>query len=79
MKSITNKVKVQITGLNTFRFINLLKNNNVPLHRISNKNNCTYAVMYVKDFKKIRKHVRLARVRVRIICRYGPLFFINRN
>lgn len=79
MKSIANKVKIQITGLNTFRFINLLKNNNIPMYSIIHKNNSTYAVMYVKDFKNIRKYVRLARVRVRIICRYGPLFFIERN
>ena len=79
MNKLSNKVKIQINGLNTLRFIYLLKSNNIPLYNIEHKGNVTYAVLYVSDFKKIRKYVRLARVRIKVLCRYGPLFFINRN
>lgn len=76
-----NKIVISITGINTLRFINLLKQNNIRLFNIKRMSDTTECVMFAKDFKKIKSFAKITGVRVRISKKNGPGFFIfnNRN
>lgn len=76
-----NKIVISITGINTLRFINLLKQNNIRLFNIKRMSDTTECVMFAKDFKKIKSLAKITGVRVRISKKNGPGFFIfnNRN
>lgn len=76
-----NKIVISITGINTLRFINLLKQNNIRLFNIKRMSDTTECVMFAKDFKKIKSFAKITGVRVRISKKNGPGFFVfnNRN
>lgn len=76
-----NKIVISITGINTLRFINLLKQNNIRLFNIKRMSDTTECVMFAKDFKKIKSFAKITGVRARISKKNGPGFFIfnNRN
>lgn len=76
-----NKIVISIAGINTLRFINLLKQNNIRLFNIKRMSDTTECVMFAKDFKKIKSFAKITGVRVRISKKNGPGFFIfnNRN
>lgn len=76
-----NKIVISITGINTLRFINLLKQNNIRLFNIKRMSDTTECVMFAKDFKKLKSFAKITGVRVRISKKNGPGFFIfnNRN
>lgn len=76
-----NKIVISITGINTLRFINLLKQNNIRLFNIKRMSDTTECVMFANDFKKIKSFAKITGVRVRISKKNGPGFFIfnNRN
>lgn len=76
-----NKIVISITGINTLRFINLLKQNNIRLFNIKRMSDTTECVMFAKDFKKIKSLAKITGVRVCISKKNGPGFFIfnNRN
>lgn len=76
-----NKIVISITGINTLRFINLLKQNNIRLFNIKKTANTTECVMFAKDFKKLKSFAKITGVRVRISKKNGPGFFVfnNRN
>lgn len=79
LKRINNYLKIQISGINTFRFINLLKHNNINLYNVYTKNQITYAEISIKNFKSIKEYIQITKVRVRIISRNGPFFYIKKN
>lgn len=74
-----NKIVISITGINTLRFINLLKQNNIRLFNIKRMSDTTECVMFAKDFKKIKSFAKITGVRVRISKKNGPGFFIFNN
>lgn len=70
-----NKIVISITGINTLRFINLLKQNNIRLFNIKSMSDTTECVMFAKDFKKIKSFAKITGVRVRISKKNGSGFF----
>ena len=59
-----NKIVISITGINTLRFINLLKQNNIRLFNIKRMSDTTECVMFAKDFKKIKSFAKITGVKI---------------
>lgn len=79
MKSLKNIIKIQITGINRNRFLNLLCMNKIELFNVRSDSKCITAYMNSGDFFKIKNYVWLTKVRVVILKKYGFAFFIKKH
>ena len=69
-----NKIVISITGINTLRFINLLKQNNIRLFNIKRMSDTTECFFFAKYFKKIKRLAKFPALIVRLSKRTGRDF-----
>ncbi|HIX15081.1 MAG TPA: sporulation protein YqfD [Candidatus Hungatella pullicola] len=76
---IKGYLKIQITGYGPERFLNLCGTKGIELWEINDTGGIIYSCISLKNFWEIRPMARKARVKIRVVSRYGFPFFLHRN
>lgn len=77
--SIQGYLQIQISGYMVERFLNLCKNNEIEIWKLSCDKEGYKGNIALTGFRKIRPLVRKSRVKVKILGRYGLPFFLYEN
>ncbi len=72
-------VQFAICGRFPERFINIVTNNGFPLWGVKKAGDKMYAMMYARDYKRIRKFAKKSRVRLRVVKKRGMPFILKKN
>lgn len=72
-------LQIQLNGYSPERFLNLCRNNGIEIWNLEYRDQGYRFLITVPGYRKIRPLVRKARVRLKVIKRFGLPFFLQRN
>lgn len=78
LRLITGYVKFRATGRFPERFMNLCAKNGIVIWDPEMQDGALYGFMSLSDYKRIRTYARAAKIRCRVLKRYGLIFVYNR-
>lgn len=79
MAAISNYLQCKVSGEASIRFLNLCRKQGFTLKHVELQEDGFRMEIGLEDFKKLRPLIRKTRVRVHILNRRGPAFFLYRH